>query len=122
PENQSITGNPESLVSSYLFSLPEYYNGANERTLNYLLPGSNAYNTLTANKSSGHFRDHMTYSIYIETVEQISETQYNVYAYREYSHENSGGVYEAYVRYKVVQQNNRYYIADYTELRNVPVQ
>ena len=122
PEDQSYTGSPQSLISTYMFSLPEYYNGANERTLNYVLPDSNAYSQLTANKASGDFRDHMTYSTYIETVEQVSETQYTVYAYREYSHENSGGVYEAYVRYNVVQQNGRYYITDYTELRNVPVQ
>ncbi|WP_411843728.1 hypothetical protein [Salinicoccus sp. HZC-1] len=120
-EDSANTGSVESLVSEYLFSLPEYYNGANESTLDYLLPGSNAYQQLTANKASGHFRDHMTYSIYVERVEPLSETEYNAYAYREYSHENSGGVYEAYVRYTVVQQNGRYYISDYTELRNVPV-
>lgn len=116
------TGSPEALVSEYLFSLPAYYNGANELTLNYLLPGSNAYNQLTANKSSGDFRDHMTYTVFIETVEPVTNNEYNVYAYREYSHENSGGVYEAYVRYNVVQKDDRYFITDYTELSNVPVQ
>lgn len=121
-EDESYTGSPESLVSTYLFSLPEYYNGANDRTLDYLLPDSNAYNKLTANKASGDFRDHMTYSTYIETVEQMSETRYSVYAYREYSHENSGGVYEAYVRYNVVEQDGQYYIEDYNEIQNVPVQ
>lgn len=116
------TGSPEALVSEYLFSLPAYYNGANELTLNYLLPESNAYNQLTANKASGDFRDHMTYTVFIETVEPVTNNEYNVYAYREYSHENSGGVYEAYVRYNIAQKDGRYYITDYTELRNVPVQ
>src|SRR5699024_8638229 len=50
-DGQTYTGSPESLVTTYLFSLPEYYNGADERTLDYLLPGSDAYSQLVDNKA-----------------------------------------------------------------------
>jgi len=121
-DDQTYTGSPESLITTYLFSLPEYYNGANERTLDYLLPGSDAYNQLVDNKASGIFSDHMTYSVSIEEVETVSNGRYNVYASREYSHENSGGVYEAYVTYEVVGRDGQYYISNYSELDNVPVE
>src|SRR5699024_863539 len=121
-DDQTYTGSPESLITTYLFSLPEYYNGANERTLDYLLPCSDAYNQLVDNKASGIFSDHMTYSVSIEEVETVSNGRYNVYASREYSHENSGGVYEAYVTYEVVGRDGQSYISNYSELDNVPVE
>lgn len=120
-DGQTYTGSPESLVTTYLFSLPEYYNGADERTLDYLLPGSDAYSQLVDNKASGIFRDHMTYSVFIEEVETVSDGRYNVYAYREYSHENSGGVHDAYVKYDVVERDGHYYIQNYEELSSTPV-
>ena len=120
-DGKTYTGSPESLVTTYLFSLPEYYNGADERTLDYLLPGSDAYSQLVDNKASGNFRDHMTYSVFIDEVETVSDGRYNVYAYREYSHENSGGVHDAYVKYDVVERDGHYYIQNYEELSSTPV-
>lgn len=121
-DDQTYTDSPEALITTYLFSLPEYYNGANERTLDYMLPGSDGYNQLVDNKASGIFRDHMTYSVFIEEVETVSDGRYNVFASREYSHENSGGVHDAYVKYEVVERDGQYYINSYDELSNVPVE
>ncbi|MFC3420060.1 hypothetical protein ACFOLA_11270 [Salinicoccus hispanicus] len=111
----------ETFITNYLFDLPNYYNGIDDIALDYIQQRSQAYNTVLSNFESGYFSDHMTYSVLVDNVEQVSDTSANAYVYREYSHDNSNGVYEVYVMYEIVKKDDQIYISSYTELENLPV-
>ena len=114
--------NPSEFVQQYLFSLPAFFNNENEVALSFYLPDSPGYNALFANKASGNYSNHMTYSVFIDSeVENLDGSMY-IYATREYSHINTDSVYEVYARYQVVKQDGRYYLTDYAELENTRVE
>lgn len=114
--------NPSEFVQQYLFSLPAFFNNENEVALSFYLPDSPGYNALFANKASGNYSNHMTYSVFIDSeVENLDGSMY-IYATRQYSHINTDSVYEVYARYQVVKQDGRYYLTDYAELENTRVE
>ncbi|TVT28894.1 hypothetical protein FO441_01025 [Salinicoccus cyprini] len=113
---------PENFITDYLFALPGYFGGVSNQAESYFYPGSEGHERLVANKASGQFANHMTYSVQIDRVEEAADGTLHVYAYREYSHATSDGVNETYMRYDVIEQDGRYYIVSYEELDNVPVQ
>ena len=109
-------------VQQYLFSLPAYFNNHDEEALSFYLPESSGYNALFANKASGNFGNHMTYSVFIDSEVKNLDGSMNVYATREYSHINTHGVFESYSRYTVIKQDGRYYMTDYAELENTRIE
>lgn len=109
-------------VQQYLFSLPAYFNNHDEEALSFYLPESSGYKTLFANKASGNFSNHMTYSVFIDAEVKNLDGSMNVYATREYSHINTHGVFESYSRYTVIEQDGRYYMTDYEELENTRIE
>ena len=114
--------NPSEFVQQYLFSLPAFFNNENEVALSFYLPDSPGSNALFANKASGNYSNHMTYSVFIDSeVENLDGSMY-VYTTREYSHINTDSVYEVYARYQVVEQDGRFYLTDYAELENTRVE
>lgn len=114
--------NPSEFVQQYLFSLPAFFNNQNEVALSFYLTDSPGYNALFANKASGNYSNHMTYSVFIDSeVENLDGSMY-VYTTREYSHINTDSVYEVYARYQVVEQDGRLYLTDYAELENTRVE
>lgn len=125
PRSDKIPGeitNPSEFVQQYLFSLPAFFNNQNEVALSFYLTDSPGYNVLFANKASGNYSNHMTYSVFINSeVENLDGSMY-VYTTREYSHINTDSVYEVYARYQVVEQDGRLYLTDYAELENTRVE
>lgn len=125
PRSDKIPGeitNPSEFVQQYLFSLPAFFNNQNEVALSFYLTDSPGYNVLFANKASGNYSNHMTYSVFIDSeVENLDGSMY-VYTTREYSHINTDSVYEVYARYQVVEQDGRLYLTDYAELENTRVE
>lgn len=125
PRSDKMPGeitNPSEFVQQYLFSLPAFFNNQNEVALSFYLTDSPGYNALFANKASGNYSNHMTYSVFIDSeVENLDGSMY-IYATREYSHINTDSVYEVYARYQVVKQDGRYYLTDYAELENTRVE
>lgn len=109
-------------VRQYLFALPGYYNDQNNEALEFYQKGSAGQNLLTANKTSGRYANHMTYSVHIDYEEQNSDGSSNVYIYRTYSHVNTNGIYENYVLYNVMASNGRNYIIGYEEIENVRIE
>lgn len=114
--------NTSEFVQQYLFSLPSYFNNHDEEALAFYLPESPGYNALFANKASGNFGNHMTYSVLIDSEVENLDGSMNVYATREYSHINTHGVFEVYARYTVIEQDGRYYMIDYEELENTRIE
>lgn len=110
--------NPSEFVQQYLFALPSYFNNEDEVALSFYLPESPGYHALFANRASGNYSNHMTYSVFIDSVVENPDGSQYVYATREYSHINTDSVYEVYARYQVVEQDGRYYLTDYQELEN----
>lgn len=125
PRSDKMPGeitNPSEFVQQYLFSLPAFFNNQNEVALSFYLTDSPGYNVLFANKASGNYSNHMTYSVFIDSeVENLDGSMY-VYTTREYSHINTDSVYEVYARYQVVEQDGRLYLTDYAELENTRVE
>lgn len=125
PRSDKMPGeitNPSEFVQQYLFSLPAFFNNQNEVALSFYLTDSPGYNALFANKASGNYSNHMTYSVFIDSeVENLDGSMY-IYATREYSHINTDSVYEVYARYQVVEQDGRLYLTDYAELENTRVE
>lgn len=125
PRSDKMPGeitNPSEFVQQYLFSLPAFFNNQNEVALSFYLTDSPGYNALFANKASGNYSNHMTYSVFIDSeVENLDGSMY-IYATREYSHINTDSVYEVYARYQVVEQDGRFYLTDYAELENTRVE
>ena len=125
PRSDKMPGeitNPSEFVQQYLFSLPAFFNNQNEVALSFYLTDSPGYNALFANKASGNYSNHMTYSVFIDSeVENLDGSMY-VYTTREYSHINTDSVYEVYARYQVVEQDGRLYLTDYAELENTRVE
>lgn len=125
PRSDKMPGeitNPSEFVQQYLFSLPAFFNNQNEVALSFYLTDSPGYNALFANKASGNYSNHMTYSVFIDSeVENLDGSMY-VYTTREYSHINTDSVYEVYARYQVVEQDGRFYLTDYAELENTRVE
>lgn len=109
-------------VRQYLFALPGYYNDQNNEALEFYREGSVGQNLLTANKASGRYANHMTYSVHIDYEEQNPDGSSNVYIYRTYSHENTNGIYENYVLYNVMASDGRNYIIGYEEIENVRIE
>lgn len=121
-ENPEDMENVMQYVQQYLFALPAYFNNENEDALNFYQPESIGYNTLSENKISGNFSNHMTYSVFIDSEEINPDGSTSIYAYRMYSHTNTNGVYESYNRYNVIESNGRYYLTSFEELDNVRVE
>ncbi|MCG1009949.1 hypothetical protein J4760_07945 [Salinicoccus sp. ID82-1] len=122
PDTEPDAEYPENFITDYLFALPGYFGGVSNQAESYFYPGSEGHERLVANKASGQFANHMTYSVQIDRVEEAADGTLRVYAYREYSHATSDGVNETYTRYDVIEQDGRYYIVSYEELDNVAVQ
>lgn len=121
PRSDEIPGditNTSEFVQQYLFTLPVYFNNHNEEALSFYLPESPGYNALFANKASGNYGNHMTYSVFIDSEVENLDGSMNVYATRTYSHINTHGVFEVYARYRVIEQDGRFYLTDYEELEN----
>ena len=109
-------------VRQYLFSLPGYYNDQNNEALEFYQDGSAGQKLLTANKASGQYANHMTYSVHIDHEESNTDGSYDIYVYRTYSHKNTDGIFENYVYYNVTEGSERYYINGYEELDNVRIE
>lgn len=125
PRSDKMPGditNTSEFVQQYLFSLPSYFNNHDEEALAFYLPESPGYNALFANKASGNFGNHMTYSVLIDSEVENLDGSMNVYATREYSHINTHGIFEVYARYTVIEQDGRYYMIDYEELENTRIE
>lgn len=114
--------NTSEFVQQYLFALPAYFNNHDEEALSFYLPESPGYNALFANKASGNYGNHMTYSVFIDSEVENLDGSINVYATRTYSHINTHGVFEVYARYHVIEQDGRYYLTDYEELENTRIE
>lgn len=114
--------NVTQFIQQYLFSLPAYFNDHNEEALRFFQPDSPGYNNLFSNKASGTYSNHMTYSVFINSEVDNPDGSINIYAYRTYSHANTNGIFETYVRYNVIEADNRYYITDYKELENTRIE
>lgn len=125
PRSDKMPGditNTSEFVQQYLFSLPAYFNNHDEEALRFYLPESPGYNALFANKASGNYGNHMTYSVFIDSEVENLDGSMNVYATRTYSHINTHGVFEVYARYTVIEQDGRYYMTDYEELENIRIE
>lgn len=113
---------PSEFVQQYLFSLPAFFNNHDETALSFYQPDSAGYHALFANKASGNFSNHMTYSVFINSEVENLDGSMNIYAYRTYSHINTHGIFEVYARYNVMEQDGRYYLTDYEELENTRIE
>ena len=125
PRSDKMPGditNTSEFVQQYLFALPAYFNNHDEEALSFYLPETPGYNALFANKASGNYGNHMTYSVFIDSEVENLDGSMNVYATREYSHINTHGVFESYSRYTVIEQDGRYYMIDYEELENTRIE
>lgn len=125
PSSDKMPGeitNTSEFVQQYLFALPAFFNNHDEEALSFYLPESPGYNALFANKASGNYSNHMTYSVFIDSEVENTDGSKYVYAAREYSHKSTDSVYEVFARYQVVEQDGRFYLTDYTELENTRVQ
>lgn len=125
PRSDKMPGeitNPSEFVQQYLFTLPAFFNNHDEEALSFYLPESPGYHALFANKASGAYNNHMTYSVFVNSEVENLDGSINVYATREYSHINTDSVYEVYARYHVIEQDGRFYLTDYEELENTPVE
>ena len=125
PRSDKMPGditNTSEFVQQYLFALPAYFNNHDEEALSFYLPETPGYNALFANKASGNYGNHMTYSVFIDSEVENLDGSMNVYATREYSHINTHGVFEVYARYTVIEQDGRYYMIDYEELENTRIE
>ena len=125
PRSDKMPGditNTSEFVQQYLFALPAYFNNHDEEALSFYLPETPGYNALFANKASGNYGNHMTYSVFIDSEVENLDGSMNVYATREYSHINTHGVFESYSRYTVIEQDGRYYMTDYEELENTRIE
>ena len=125
PRSDKMPGditNTSEFVQQYLFALPAYFNNHDEEALSFYLPETPGYNALFANKASGNYGNHMTYSVFIDSEVENLDGSMNVYATRTYSHINTHGVFEVYARYTVIEQDGRYYLTDYEELENTRIE
>lgn len=125
PRSDKMPGditNTSEFVQQYLFALPAYFNNHDEEALSFYLLESPGYNALFANKASGNYGNHMTYSVFIDSEVENLDGSMNVYATRTYSHINTHGVFEVYARYTVIEQDGRYYLTDYEELENIRIE
>lgn len=125
PRSDKMPGdinNTSEFVQQYLFALPAYFNNHDEEALSFYLPESPGYNALFANKASGNYGNHMTYSVFIDSEVENLDGSMNVYATRVYSHINTHGIFEVYARYHVTEQDGRYYLTDYEELENTRIE
>ncbi|MEK4553972.1 hypothetical protein [Jeotgalicoccus sp. FSL K6-3177] len=113
---------PSEFVQQYLFSLPAFFNNHDETALSFYQPDSAGYHALFANKASGNFSNHMTYSVFINSEVENLDGSINIYAYRTYSHINTNGIFEVYARYNLIEQDGRYYLTDYEELENTRIE
>lgn len=113
---------PSEFVQQYLFSLPAFFNNHDETALSFYQPDSAGYHALFANKASGNFSNHMTYSVFINSEVENLDGSMNIYAYQTYSHINTHGIFEVYARYNVMEQDGRYYLTDYEELENTRIE
>lgn len=113
---------PSEFVQQYLFSLPAFFNNHDETALSFYQPDSAGYHALFANKASGNFSNHMTYSVFINSEVENLDGSMNIYAYRTYSHINTNGIFEVYARYNLIEQDGRYYLTDYEELENTRIE
>lgn len=125
PRSDKMPGdiaNTSEFVQQYLFALPAYFNNHDEVALSFYLPESSGYNALFANKASGNYGNHMTYSVFIDSEVENLDGSMNVYATRTYSHISTHGVFEVYARYHVIEQDGRFYLTDYEELENTRIE
>ena len=125
PRSDKMPGditNTSEFVQQYLFALPAYFNNHDEEALSFYLPETPGFNALFANKASGNYGNHMTYSVFIDSEVENLDGSMNVYATRTYSHINTHGVFEVYARYTVIEQDGRYYLTDYEELENTRIE
>ena len=125
PRSDKMPGditNTSEFVQQYLFALPAYFNNHDEEALSFYLPETPGYNALFANKASGNYGNHMTYSVFIDSEVENLDGSMNVYATRTYSHINTHGVFEVYARYHVIEQDGRFYLTDYEELENTRIE
>ena len=125
PRSDKMPGditNTSEFVQQYLFALPAYFNNHDEEALSFYLPETPGYNALFANKASGNYGNHMTYSVFIDSEVENLDGSMNVYATRTYSHINTHGVFEVYARYHVTEQDGRFYLTDYEELENTRIE
>ena len=114
--------NQLQFVRQYAFSLPGYFNDVTDDALDFYHPDTAGYSQLVANKSSGVYSNHMTYSVHIDGDEAHSDGSTDIYAYRTYSHENTDGIFESYTRYNVSESDGRFYLTNYEELDNVRIE
>lgn len=117
-KNESIDDEVTRFLNEYFYSLPEYYNHENDKVLDYLLHDSGAYTTIVDNKETDIFSDHITFSTNIEKIERQDNKHVDVYATRNYSHKNSDGHSETYVKYQIIIEDESMFIVNFIELDN----
>lgn len=108
----------ETLINEYLYRLAAYYN----YTLNdeeddifyYLREGTPAYDKITSNKSSGDYKDHTTYEVTLNDVNDLGDGTVELDVSRVYSHANSNGKRVSNVNY--IMNKETFAIIDYAQV------
>ena len=108
----------ETLINEYLYRLAAYYN----YTLNdeeddifyYLREGTPAYDKITSNKSSGDYKDHTTYEVTLNDVNDLGDGTVELDVSRVYSHANSNGKRISNVNY--IMNKETFAIIDYAQI------
>ncbi|CAM2944472.1 hypothetical protein [Salinicoccus roseus] len=108
-----FTPDLDTFMESYAYELANFFNGHQNRLMDYIGQGSPAMSYLDNNRASGNFADHTTHSVDVKNIEDMGDGSYKVTMYREYEHVSSNGVGSGTVEYTVRETPHAFKIVDF---------
>ncbi|WP_271397105.1 hypothetical protein [Salinicoccus roseus] len=115
-----FTPDLDTFMESYAYELANFFNGHQNRLMDYIGQGSPAMSYLDNNRASGNFADHTTHSVDVKNIEDMGDGTYKITMYREYEHVSSNSVGSGTVEYTVQETPHAFEIVNFKAVSGAP--